>query len=187
MARKTRDRGPHFRRIAFLLGVLAVGATLHAQEVQIKIKVLNGRNGQPLAKSCVYVQVWTNAREFSAGEVATDRKGVARIRLSYDGASHGRKESACFRGATVDTVLRYGNSIDIIPNRDKAADCRPPRNKWGTRDYSYPVQLIVQRGIVLANRCGKAAATPTPGEVILFAKPVHWWSLKVVWDLLEGA
>lgn len=179
---------PHFRCVVPLLGVLGLAITLRAQEVQINIKVLNGRNGQPVAKSCVFVQVWRNPREFSAEEAATDHKGVARIRLTYDDASvsPGRKEAACFRGATVGAVLRYGNSVNIGPNRDKAVDCRPPTNKWGTRDYSYPLKLIVRRGIVLANTCGKAAATPVPGEVILFVKPVHWWNPKVIWDLLEG-
>ena len=188
MANTSPNWGPHFRCIALFLGVLGAGVTLHAQELQFNIKVLNGRNGHPVAKSCVYVQVWRNLREFSAEEVATDDKGVVHVRLSNDASvSPGRKTSACFGGATVDTALRYGNSVDIIPNRDKAADCRPPTNKWGVRGYSYPVELIVRRGIVLANTCGKAAATPTPGEVILFVKPVHWWNPKVIWDLLEGA
>lgn len=189
MVRKRPDKRPHFRYVALLLGVLGVTVTLHAQEVQIKIKVLNGRNGQPLEKSCVYVQVWKTPREFSAEEIATDHKGVAPIRLSYDDASvsPGRKDSACFRGATVDAVLRYGDSVNIVPNRDTAVDCRPGTNPSVRRDYSYPLKLIVRRGIVLANTCGKAAATPTPGEVILFVKPVHWWNLKVIWDLLEGA
>lgn len=186
--RRISDRGPHFRCIALLLGVLGLGTTLHAQEVQFKIKVLNGQNGQPVVDGCVYVQVLTNPGVLSAEEAATDQKGVVRIRLSSDDASvsPGRKTAKCFRGATVDTVLRYGNSVDIIPNRDKAADCRPPTDKSGTRNYSYSVKLIVREGIVLANACGKAAATPTPGEVILFARPVHWWNPKVIWDLLEG-
>lgn len=188
MPPRSLNRRPHFRCVALLLGVFGLAVTLHAQEVQIKIEALNGRNGQPVAKSCVYVQVSGNPREFSAEEVATDHKGLARIRLSYDDASvsPGRKETACFRGATVGTVLRYGNSVDIIPNRGKAIDCRPPTNKWGTRDYSYPLKLILRRGIVVANTCGKATATPTPGEVILFVRPVHWWNPKVIWDLLEG-
>lgn len=186
MANRSTDWGPHFLCIALLLGVLSVGVTLHAQEVQFKIKVLNGRNGHPVAKSCVYVQVWGNPREFSAEEVATDDKGVVDIRLGNDASVRpGRKTSACFGQATVDTVLRYGDSVDILPNRDTAVACRPP-NKWGVRDYSYPVKLIVRQGTVGTNTCGKAAATPTPGEVILFVKPVHWWNPKVIWDLLEG-
>jgi hypothetical protein len=178
-----------FLRIALFLGIVGVGAAVHAQKVQLTIKTLNARNGEAIAKSCVYVEVWRNRREFSAEEVATDDKGIARILLSYDDASArpGRKISACFGRATVDAVLRYGNSVDIIPNRDKAVDCRPRTNKWGTRDYSYPMTLIIQRGIVPANACGKATATPTPGEVTLFVKPVHWWNPKVIWDLLEGA
>lgn len=188
IVRRISYSGPHFRCIALLVGVLGTGVTLHAQEVQFEIKVLDGRNGKPVANSCVYVQVWTKPGERSVEEAATDQKGVVRIHLSSDDASvsPGRKTEACFRGATVDTVLRYGSSVDIIPNRDKAADCRPPTNKYGTRDYSYALKLIVQQGIVLANACGKTAATPTPGEVILFARPVHWWNSKVIWDLLEG-
>ncbi len=115
-------------------------------------------------------------------------KALWKFVLSNDAnVSPGRKTSACFGQATVDSVLRYGNSVDITPNRDKATDCRPPTNKWGIRVYSYPVKLIVRRGIVGANTCGKAAASPKPGEVILFVKPVHWWNPKVIWDLLEGA
>lgn len=188
MTRISANWGRHSRCITLLLAVLGVGVTLHAQEVRFKIKVLNGRNGHPVAKSCVIVQVWrTKANEFSAGEVATDDKGEVWIRLSNGtSVSPGRKTSACFGGATVDTVLEYGNSVDIIPNRDKAVDCRPPTNKWSTRDYLYPVKLIGRRGFVGANTCGKAAATPTPGEVILFVRPVHWWNPKVIMDLLEG-
>lgn len=186
--RRSADRGGHFRFVALLLCVFGVAIKLHAQEVQFEIKVLNGRNGQPVAKSCVYVRVGREPSGFSAEEAATDHGGVVRIRLSSDSVSvsPGRKTAECFHGATVDAVLRYGNSVGIIPNRDKATDCRPPTNMWGTRDYSYPMKLVMGRGIVLANTCGKVAATPTPGEVILFVKPVHWWNPKVIWDLLEG-
>lgn len=170
-----------------MLGILAAGMAVHAQETQITIKALDGRNGHAVANSCVIVQI-SGPSEFSGEEVATDHDGVANILLSYNdaGVRPGRKISACFGGATVDTVLRYANSVDIIPNRDKAVDCRPPTNKWGTRGYSYPVTRIIQRGIVLANTCGNATATPRPGEVTLFVKPVHWWNPRVIWDLLEG-
>jgi len=39
MARRSSDRGRHLRSIALLLGILGVGVKLHAQQVQIKIKV----------------------------------------------------------------------------------------------------------------------------------------------------
>ncbi len=81
MRSRTTNWGSHFWCISLLLGVLGVGVTLHAQELQFKIKVLDGRNGHPVAKSCVVVQVWENPREFSAEQVATGDQGVVEIRL----------------------------------------------------------------------------------------------------------
>jgi hypothetical protein len=37
------------------------------------------------------------------------------------------------------------------------------------------MKQVVQQGIVTANTCGKATASPKPGEVTIFVRPLTWW------------
>jgi hypothetical protein len=40
---------------------------------------------------------------------------------------------------------------------------------------NFSTEEILQHGVATANTCGKATASPKPGEVILFVRPLTWW------------
>jgi hypothetical protein len=34
---------------------------------------------------------------------------------------------------------------------------------------------VLQQGIATPNTCGKATASPEPGDLIIFVRPLTWW------------
>lgn len=34
---------------------------------------------------------------------------------------------------------------------------------------------VLQHGVVTANYCGNTTASPQPGEIIIFVRPLTWW------------
>jgi hypothetical protein len=50
-----------------------------------------------------------------------------------------------------------------------------------TPDYSWldireiSTKQLMREGIVMPNTCGKATASPQPGELVIFVRPLSWW------------
>src|SRR5580692_1594700 len=139
----------------FALGLLEFVAL--AQEV--KIRVVDGRNGRP-----VYGEI--NADFFES-----DERGVAigqrhnwrwlTPRTDEDGLIHLRLEP----------TDKY---LTVTPA--DAVDCR--LQKGELPPVYFPLSSlgeIIQSGIALENHCGKTRVAPRPGELVLFVRPLHWW------------
>lgn len=51
-------------------------------------------------------------------------------------------------------------------------------------DYSwlatmeFSTKKIIQQGIVIGNTCGKSTASRTPGELLIFVRPLTWWEAR---------
>lgn len=164
-----------------LAGVLVVlvfgssGSTLGAQT--IKIRLVNGRNGRPMADKCIYVGAGdrSNPKSGSLLQTQTDSGGIVSLRLiGEDANTHSHDERlACGLWGVVNPVVKYGDTIDIRPGY---VLCQPH-----TPDYSwlamvnFSTKKVLESGIVTANACGKAKASPEPGEIILFVRPLSWW------------
>jgi hypothetical protein len=144
---------------------------LYAQTIQIKL--VNGRNGSPLAGTCV--NVWVGNEQKDAMAIPTDENGVARLRLTDKNSEvdvHSLWKGCGFFGVT-NPVVKYDNSLRINASY---VLCQPhaPGYSWLALT-SFSTQEVIQRGIVTPNSCGKAAASPKPGEVIMFVRPLNWW------------
>lgn len=168
-----------------LLGLLPVsvvvfialcGSVLGAQE--IRIKVLNGRNGRPVTNECV--NVWLGDLSVGSGRspaaellIPTDKDGLATLRLTR-GAAHGvsyRRTTACNGGGQVDPTVGYAATIGVSGDYYVACQAHPPDSPM----LPFSVEKILESGDVSANFCGKIEASPKPGELILFVRPMHWW------------
>jgi hypothetical protein len=42
---------------------------------------------------------------------------------------------------------------------------------------TFSTKEVLQKGIVMPNTCGKAMASPIPGVVVIFVRPLSWWQI----------
>jgi hypothetical protein len=158
-------------RFLVFLVLSSSGTLLYAQTIEIKL--VNGRNGSPLPRTCV--NVWVGSERKQAMAIPTDENGVAKLRLTdKDSEVDVRRDwKVCGDFGVIDPVVKYNDSIRINVSY---VLCQPH-----TPDYSwlslttFSMERLIQRGIVTPNSCGKATASPKSGEVVIFARPLSFW------------
>jgi hypothetical protein len=156
--------------LAFLVFSPSV-TILSAQAIEIKL--VNGRDGSPLGGTCV--NVWIGNERKSAMAIPTDKNGIARLRVTDKDEEmniHSRWKD-CGDFGVINPVVKYGNSLRINAGY---VLCQPhiPDYSWlALRDFS--MEKLIQEGIVTPNSCGKATASPKPGELVIFVRPLNWW------------
>ena len=147
------------------------GLTLNAQT--IRIKLLNGKNGHPLTGKCV--NVWVGNGRKDAMALPANQDGVASLTLTQNDAQVDTQHvwKACGLLGVINPTVKYSDQIKI---NTSYVSCEPH-----TSDFSwlaikaFSTKEIVQSGIVTPNTCGKAKASPEPGEITLFVRPLTWW------------
>jgi len=159
------------RPLVFLALVIAgsFGTALRAQD--IRIKVLDGRNGRPIADECV--NVWVGKGDVSSLLIATNKDGVALLHLTdrENEISSRNDRSACGGRGVIDPVVKYADVIGITSEHYMPCQAHPPDSPA----LSFSVKKVLQSGDFSANACGKIEATPKPGELVFFVRPLHWW------------
>jgi hypothetical protein len=157
---------------AIALFVLASsGTVLRAQT--IKIKLVNGKSGQPIANTCV--NTWVGADRKEAMAIPTDKDGVAWLYLTDKDTDVNTQDhpKSCGDFGVAHPVVKYAVTIRVVAGY---VVCQPhaPDYSWLTT-MEFSTKQIVQGGIVTANSCGKSAASPNPGELVIFVRPLTWW------------
>jgi hypothetical protein len=175
MTQERRGSEWRFTNLVAAMSVVLVagscGLTLNAQT--IRIELLNGKNGRPLAGKCV--NVWVGSERKWAMALPTDKDGVASLKLTHNDAQVNTQHAwkGCGPPGVINPVVKYSDPIKI---NTSYASCEPR-----TADFSwlaiesYPTDKIIHSGVVTANTCGKARASPEPGEIILFVRPLTFW------------
>jgi hypothetical protein len=139
----------------------------------IDVKLIDGRSGHPIANSCV--NVWVGDQQRDALAIPTDKNGVAHLRLT-DNNSEVNTQSRwkqCGEFGVINPVVMFEDAITINAGY---VLCQPR----GT-DYSwlalknFPTKQILTEGVVTPNACGKHTASPGPGQVIVFVRPLNFW------------
>ena len=147
-----------FLQIAGTLLALLLSQSAAAQ--QVTVKLVDGRNGHALKQQTI--GVWLGDRGQGNPDVTanTDSNGTA-----------------------VFPVPREQQSFEIAGFG--LVDCRPVVvSDKSTGEYKQDVYRfadVLHHGVVAENKCGKAAMPALPGQLILFARPPHWWE-KVLWE-----
>lgn len=159
------------RKLLFLIVTLAgsFGTALRAQE--IRIKVLDGRNGRPITNECV--NVWVGKRTVASLLIPTNKDGIALLHLTDNDTetsvqNHG---SACGSLGIIDPVLKYADTIGINSDYYMSCQAHPPDSPR----LSFSVKKLLQSGDSTTNVCGKVEASPKPGELVFFVRPRTWW------------
>ena|ERR1700761_9438963 len=124
----------------------------HSAPRQIKIKLINGRNGEPVKEAIVDVSF--------GGKVIPPPTQVV---TNSDG----------------DANLQISNSAEtIMISSQLVVDCRPENHKNYIEENAYRIQEILSRGVATENTCGKARVQQTPGVLIFYVRPPHWYDKK---------
>ncbi|MGH9472845.1 MAG: hypothetical protein ACRD2H_03945 [Terriglobales bacterium] len=166
---------------AFILAVVPSalvlsGTALRAQT--IRIKLVDGRNGKPLADKCIRVGVGDRSdlrRGWSGGDMRTDAGGVVTLHLVAGDAEINTQDERPGCGGTVlnNPGLKYGNGISVHPF---LAFCQPHGSNYSWLGFEvFSTKEVLESGVATPDACGKAKAVPTPGEVVLFVRPLSWW------------
>ena len=144
-----------------------LGIPAHGQEIHIR--VLDGRNGHPIARGCL--NVWVGPTVGST-ILETDKDGEVALRLVEEDASGSiRQYAAGCRGlAVVNPVFNYADTIRVAPVFYMACQARSP----GLPGPTVSTEKVVKSGASTENKCGKIEVSPKPGELIVFVRPLTW-------------
>lgn len=157
-------------QLIVLLLVGSFGILLRAQSIEIKL--VNGRNGLPVTHTCIDLGV--DHVDYML-PVPTDKNGVARFSVTHNDANIDMQKrwEGCGNRGVIDPVVRYTDTFGIHVGYVLCQFPKPDHSWLATMKFS--TQDVLQHGIVMSNTCGKATASPQPGEVILFVRPLSWW------------
>lgn len=136
--------------LCVMAALLGGGGAATAQESHIVVRVVDGRNGKPLANQRLLVFAG-NSPETVRGhkenfDLITDKEGVADLRI-------------------VSPDMRW---IQVWVNFHVLCQSRPNAR-------SFSIAEILSKGVSTPNTCGSPRAQPTPGKFIVFARPTHFW------------
>jgi hypothetical protein len=141
--------------LCLLTGVLVLGATAMAQNMEIALHAVDGRNGKPLANRhlLVFTGLSTDAvkSEATHEDLTTDKDGLATLPIS---AAETQWIQVWVDGLTL---------CQSIPNQN-----------------SFSVSLIMSKGLSTPNNCGALVRKDTPSHFVVFARPSHFME-KMRW------
>ncbi len=170
-------KGKSFVFAFLLLAGVQCCVVRSASAQQVTIRIVNGSDGRPIINKCMYVGVG-DKHDPTFGSwftTQTDRKGTIILHLASEHqVTTGISEQlTCGLIGMKNLTTRYADTITI---RTGYALCLP-----GKRDFSWLIpatfatEEVLQSGVVTANTCGAAVATRTPGEIVLFVRPLTLW------------
>ena len=113
--------------------------------------------------------------QITAKSTIMRHSGTIRLRLTHEDRKTNDESQrlACGLAGSTNPIAKYGDTISVDAGY---ALCQPrtPDYSWlAGADFS--TEEVLQHGVATANTCGKATASPKPGEAILFVSPLTWW------------
>jgi len=153
--------------------LILYGTPLYAQELYIRL--IDGRNGRPVAWADSYVNVWVGTERKEAITIPTDGNGVAQLQLTLNTSIINIPNLSNGRGSIVATnpVVEYDESFRInVPY--VLCGSRESKYTW-LMSQNFSTKQVLAHGYVSPNTCGKVTASPKPGQVTLFVRPLNWW------------
>lgn len=164
-----RNSKARWRPLPMLMLLLSCSASfLHAQE--IRVKVLDGRNGRPIRGECV--NVWAGHGTVSPLLVPTNKNGVAEVHLTTKASELNTQQSgkACGGWGMIEPTIMHTDTIEITSGRYMPCEPHPANSPR----LSFSVEKVLRSGATTTNACGKIEGHPQPGELIFFVRPLRW-------------
>ena len=159
-------------KLFVLLFLTLPGVSLFAQTLEIKL--VDGRNGRPMMGASSHVNVWVGTQRKEAVAIPTDGKGIARIQLTLNPAEVNIPSSKNSGSIVVEhPIVMYDEFFRI--NAPYVLCASKESNYSWLRLEKLTTKEVLSRGYVSPNTCGKSTDSPSPGQVILFVRPLTWW------------
>lgn len=155
----------------FFLGTLGWSTAVHAQT--LRIKLVNGRNGRPIANSCI--NVWVGNAQKEAMAIPTDGDGVATLRLTENDGEVDVHErwKPCGHFGVINPIVKYSDSFRVNAGYVLCQPHKPDYSWLSIEPFS--TREVLRSGVVTANLCGEAKASAEPGELTVFVRPLTFW------------
>jgi hypothetical protein len=135
--------------IVWVIGIALATWVCPVTASQITIKVVDGQNGKPLKSTTV--DVWFGKKALPPPtQVTTTNDGNAFLAVPDP----------------IETIVIVGQGV---------GDCRAGKRKSFLEGNVYSVRDILRTGVVAQNTCGKARNQTTPGVLVFYVRPLHWW------------
>ncbi|MGO4210712.1 hypothetical protein AB4Y89_06055 [Terriglobus sp. 2YAB30_2] len=153
-----------------LVTVLLVMPAMSLAAQTLEIKLVDGRNGRPMVGTSAYVNVWVGKERKEAIAIPTDDNGVARLQLTLSSNEENIPISTG-HGTIVEKhpVVKYDESFRI---NAPYVLCGPEGSRSWLDLKNFITKEVLEHGYVSRNTCGKVTATPQPGQVVLFVRPL---------------
>ena len=146
--RGKRSRWRLLMTLSLALGFSALG--LQAQV--IRVKVVAGKNGKPVANMEISFRTEITSPPWVHPSLLTDRDGEIAVKVG-----------------SFTSMALYTPSL-------KYAACLTPTTKGqGPSSPLYSVAEILGKGVSMENNCGKRRIDAVPGELIYFVRPWTFW------------
>ena len=160
-----------FRWLNLLVTVLLVMSTMSLAAQTLEIRLVDGRNGRPMVGTSAYVNVWVGGERKEAIAIPTDNNGVARLQLTLNPNEENMPISTG-HGTMVEKhpVVKYDESFRINAPYVLCGAGEGNRSRLDLKNFS--TKEVLDHGYASGNTCGKVTATPRPGQVVLFVRPL---------------
>jgi hypothetical protein len=162
-----------FRRgwLNLLVTVLMAMPAMSLAAQTLEIKLVDGRNGRPMVGTSAYVNVWVGGERKEAIAIPTDDNGVARLQLTLN-PNEVNIPISTGHGTIVEKhpVVKYDESFRINAPYVLCGSGEGNRSSLELKNFS--TKEVLEHGYASGNTCGKVTATPQPGQVILFVRPL---------------
>jgi hypothetical protein len=158
------------RLLNLLVTVLTMPAmSLAAQTLEIKL--VDGRNGRPMVGTSAYVNIWVGGERKEAIAIPMDDHGVARLQLTLS-PNEVNIPISTGHGTIVENhpVVKYDESFRI--NAPYVLCGSEEGNHSSLELKNFSTKEVLDHGYASGNTCGKVTASPQPGQVVLFVRPL---------------
>ena len=163
-----------FRSLNRLATVLLTVPAMSLAAQKLEIKLVDGRNGRPMVGTSAYVNIWVGGERKEAIAIPTDESGVARLQLTLN-PNEVNIPISTGHGTIVEKhpVVQYDESFRINVPYVVCRSGEGDRSPLGLKNFN--TKEVLDHGYASANTCGKVIATPQPGQVVLFVRPLTFW------------
>lgn len=154
------------KKIRFVLFALVATAGVIGNAQTLRVRLLNGSSGRPIANS--YVNVWVGDQRKQAVSVPIDSNGNAVVILAGSKAGVDAQEASAHTG-----TFPYASEIKVQAG---FVLCQDKQQKYSWLHITpYLTEEWIRTGIVTMNTCGKAVAKPEPGLLTIFVRPLSFF------------
>ena len=158
------------RLLNLLVTVLLTMPAMSLAAQTLEINLVDGRTVRPMVGTSAYVNVWVGGERKEAIAIPTDDNGVARLQLTLNPNEENIPISTG-HGTIVEKhpAVKYAESFRI--NAPYVLCGAEGNRSWlDLKDFS--TKKVLDHGYASGNTCGRVTATPQPGQVVLFVRPL---------------